>query len=204
MPPIGLPTRRPSDEFFCGGEDWWHDALVSPPAINWTIYTSAYRMAADRLIDSLADDHSEIDFLIYPILYLYRHYLELSLKGLIRDGVSLLDWGRKPPEGHGLNNLWIQAKGVINAAARLDGQKEPNLSIIDNCIKRFAEADPTGEFFRYPRHRDDKPIEHKVSRINVRLLRKEMDNTVQEIEMWANGISAYLDLKSEAAGEEYS
>ncbi|MDZ4183736.1 MAG: hypothetical protein U1D97_02000 [Desulfuromonadales bacterium] len=115
-----------------------------------------------------------------------------------------MDLGIKPPEGHGLNKLWIQAKEVINAAARLDGQKWPNLSIIDNCIKQFAEVDPTGEFFRYPRHRDDKPVAHRVSRINVRLLRKEMDNAAQEIEIWANGISAYLDLKSEAAGEGYS
>jgi hypothetical protein len=35
------------------------------------------------------------------------------------------------------------------------------------------------------------------------VLKEEMDNASREIEIWWNGLSAYLDLKDEAAGEGY-
>ena len=205
MPRIELPPPpRPGDEFFRGGEDWWHDALVSEYPIHWSIYSAAYKMAADRLVNSLAKDRHEIDFLIFPILYLYRHYLELALKGIIRDGESLLEVQNKPPAGHGLDKLWVRAAQVLRDSSRIDGLGQPDLSIIDNCIRQFATVDPTGESFRYARRRDDSPVEHKVSRVNVRVLKEEMDNASQEIEMWWNGLSAYLDLKNEVAGEGYA
>jgi hypothetical protein len=203
MSRIELPPPGQGEAFFRGGEDWWHDALISEYPIHWSIYSAGYKMAADRLVNSLSEDRYEIDFLIFPILYLYRHYLELALKGIIRDGESLLDSQRKPPEGHVLDKLWVRAEQVLRECSKIETVENPDLSIIDNCIRQFATVDPSGESFRYARRRDESPVEHAVSRVNVRVLKEEMDNASREIEMWWNGLSAYLGLQNEAAGEGY-
>ena len=52
----------------------------------WELYADGFREAADRLVGSL--DAGEMNSppgaaLIYPILFCYRHFLELQLKALV-------------------------------------------------------------------------------------------------------------------------
>src|SRR5260370_6794126 len=45
----------------------------------WDLYSDGFLHAGDRLVDGLTASPGE-DELLYPILYLYRHHLELELK----------------------------------------------------------------------------------------------------------------------------
>ena len=52
--------------------------------------------------------------LIYPIVFLYRQYLELRLKEIINEERKLLkksEYGY--PEHHKLDKLWPTAKGIV-------------------------------------------------------------------------------------------
>ncbi|MEA2753825.1 MAG: hypothetical protein QOJ54_114 [Aliidongia sp.] len=51
---------------FQGMEDW--------------VYSTGFRLAAHHLAEQVGDTGTEQGFLIYPIIYLYRHYVELVLK----------------------------------------------------------------------------------------------------------------------------
>lgn len=44
-----------------------------------------YKMAADCLVDDADDSERKRNRLIYPIVFCYRHFLELSLKHVIAD-----------------------------------------------------------------------------------------------------------------------
>src|ERR1017187_2718934 len=100
-----LVTRK-GDRFF----------LVRTPADeDWETYVAAYRMAAEKLVAQTYDGTLAINWLIFPIWYLYRHYLELRLKSLIWDGnvmegVPPKRW-KKPP--HSLEDLWPECRASI-------------------------------------------------------------------------------------------
>ena len=71
-------------------------------------YAAAYREAKDRLVRQLTRDrriHFSPD-LFMPILYLYRHSLELELKNLLRFGSGLLHGDEKLSNALGQHNLY--------------------------------------------------------------------------------------------------
>ncbi len=55
----------------------------------WETYVSAYRMAAEALFDRTHDMTLSINWLVFPVVFLYRHYLELRLKSLAWDGNAM-------------------------------------------------------------------------------------------------------------------
>src|SRR5882724_8747168 len=58
---------------------WPHSSDRDPP------YSEGYRMAARQLtegIEAKGERSSDQDYLVYPIIFLYRHHLELVLKRL--------------------------------------------------------------------------------------------------------------------------
>lgn len=49
---------------------------------DWDTYAMGYKRAGDILVQYVADNDWDQDFLVYPITFLYRQYLELRLKEL--------------------------------------------------------------------------------------------------------------------------
>ena len=82
--------------------------MVFSSADGWEFYAFAYQKGGDELVEVAKRTPRTADTLIYPILYCYRHYLELRLKSLIRDTSSLLDVPRDPPANHDLRALWSE------------------------------------------------------------------------------------------------
>src|ERR1700740_2864765 len=85
-----------------------------------SLYSNGYLLAADRLVESLAGVAFE-DCLIYPVFYLYRHYIELELKGSIKLFLSCLYKGSqagrerqlaKLAERHSIQVLWDKLKSL--------------------------------------------------------------------------------------------
>ena len=60
----------------------------------WAI-VEGFKEAADRVVDSLAATKERMDVFFFPVVYLYRHTIELSLKGLVNDGIYLRRPGRR-------------------------------------------------------------------------------------------------------------
>lgn len=50
---------------------------------------NGYKLAADLLVEEVAAETWRKDVLIYPIVFCYRHYLELILKSLLDDYGSM-------------------------------------------------------------------------------------------------------------------
>jgi hypothetical protein len=88
----------------------------SNACLNWRsdslpLYISGYKTAADKLLNLDFKELSvqEIDTLVFPIIFLYRQYIELELKYIIRETNILLNKKADFPPHHGLLDLWDRA-----------------------------------------------------------------------------------------------
>jgi HEPN domain-containing protein len=201
MPRITLDPEpiRPGGDLFKADRDWWLNAVLPAYDPSWYVYTEGYRRAADCLIQQLMRSRHEIDFLVYPIIFLYRQYLELSLKVMIRDAEEVLDHEEGPPRTHDLRQLWSRCRKRIEKA--LDTVSSDELNVIDNCIQQFSALDSSSEGFRYPERKDGSPVQHSVTHINLRNLMDEMANAANVIESAGNILSVVIDQKREFESE---
>lgn len=130
------------------------------------LYISGYEKATELLVKEVLKSNSNIDTLIYPIMFSYRHYLELCFKELswlckqvIKDKPSFIIKvkGEKKFEKydnnvHGLSPCW---QSVLNDLRIIDGDlPKSTVSQINKTVDEFQKLDPNGQSFRYPENRD--------------------------------------------------
>lgn len=109
-----------------------------------------FKLAGDSLVDQALDGSRKARMLAFPILFTYRHYVELALKGLISDFGHHA--GEKVTFDHSLSSLWRTALRVIESMnAPMDG-----LDYIGERIAEMDRLDPRSFAFRYAADRADK------------------------------------------------
>lgn len=113
---------------------------------SWCIYTDGFKRAAELLITNVESTH-EINTVIFPILALYRQYVELSLKEIIAYG-QYLEEHDVQQGGHDLKNLWVTAKSYIKKHYQDFGKGQ--LGRIEQLVCELYQLDPTSEATRYP------------------------------------------------------
>lgn len=106
------------DVVFQESPDWRNNARLDLGSNRWEIYAIGYMRAADILVARVLESQHELDFLIYPIVFLYRHYLELRLKELIVAGRELLDLPPDLRQVHRLDVLWVSCRKILGSLAR--------------------------------------------------------------------------------------
>jgi hypothetical protein len=149
-----LPPDK-GDMLFRSDKDW-ANANVSATVADW-VYMTGFRRAAHRLSELVCHADSEQDLLIYPIVYLYRHHIELVLKNIFESAFGLLDCSltqdnRKTLGRHGLLQLWQATRPLLNSVydhADDSPFPEAELDGIDFYIRQIHEHDPDGQCFRY-------------------------------------------------------
>jgi hypothetical protein len=167
---------------------------------SWSVYAEGYRLAADHVLLVALEKSSERDFLIYPICFLYRQFLELSLKEAIHYTEELVEGevGRVP-DHHRLEGLWARFQIAMKKVT--DGSLDAEVAVIENAVTQFGQLDPTSQAFRYPADREGEPIRHIRERVNLPTLRQEMANAARAVQMVTGGLSAMVDLQRELYSE---
>jgi len=129
--------QDPSDEM---DETWQHGTLIGGMACHDLPQVArAYKLAADELL-KLALSKYEPHELDYPILFLYRHTVEVYLK-------AALD---QPPEHHDLSRLiqLLEAEGEKKIAGWVKDRLW-DFHKIDNMASLFRYADPPDDGERW-------------------------------------------------------
>jgi hypothetical protein len=128
------------------------DPYVSPGPLsdNWYKYISAYKDAADILVDKIINDRSVQDFLALPTIFLYRHCIEFSLKLVNRYGYELYGIKKDYEAIHVLEDLWKDCREVIDKNWPKENKYSEILDATGNIIKDFSEIDSTSFETRYP------------------------------------------------------
>jgi len=187
-----LPAPDKSDQLFDSGDDWWHNACLNYTTDNWGLYIGGYMRAGDVLVDHISETHRDQDFLVFPIVFVYRQYLELRLKKLIRDMRALGNEKHAFPKTHDLSKLWADCRRLLIALEPTMGSEV--LEGVDEGIKQFGDLDPGSDSFRYPVHKDgEKSLPSDLKYINVRKLAEVMGKLNGFFEAVTMMVSEHID-----------
>jgi hypothetical protein len=150
------PPPRKTDILFGAGEDSGANACVN---YGWpdVAYRKGYRRGASQLAVQILETKTDQDLLIYPLIYLYRHHVELVLKSIVAVASILLDrelskTEKKAIKDHCLNKLWAAARPLLNSVCeKISNPVFPleDLEGIDAYIWQIHKLDPRSTSFRY-------------------------------------------------------
>ena len=118
---------------------------------NFFLFSEGYKTAAIKLFEQLDGSAFHANFLVYPLIFLNRQFLELRLKELISGLNFAISHKYEFPNGHGLQSLWNTYKDLI---LQIDsGHHSPDNATLQNVEKLIFEfnlIDPQSFSFRYP------------------------------------------------------
>jgi hypothetical protein len=182
----------------------------------------AFKLAADMILDShLAANGSHNDILLFPVLYLYRHCVELKLKDLLLLGIhtgffdeattdKILDEEDGIIGEHALCALWNKARDLLAHHC----QNDPELKIAESMINDLHQIDKDGQTLRYDRvkgtlqlrrpknkHLQDgqpHPVYDIPETIDAANLRQSMDCLYTYLESRYDGILGWWDAGQQA------
>lgn len=156
---------------------------------NWDTYATGYKEAADAIMERIIANPAWIDTYLYPVMFLYRHYLELRMKEIIGKCSGEVVYShsleallqRLLPE---IRKRWRGAE----ARARLQSFKER--------VAEFHRMDKTSETFRYP---DSGPKNEPPTRGEwINLL--QVQQVVDSMSIYLDGISSEIEAELDAEG----
>ncbi|MHC4276843.1 MAG: hypothetical protein ACYSTI_05870 [Planctomycetota bacterium] len=194
-----IPWPKKGDKLFTSGGDWCHEACLNYMGPSAVLYAGGYKDAADILVERISKETLPRDALVYPIVFLYRQYIELMLKEVIKDGNKLFDVTEEYPTHHNIAELWKQCRGIIEKV----WPKGPKVDLdsVEECLYEFSKTDPTSTAFRYPTDKDGEPSVPGISRIDLRNLSGVMSGIEVFFTGAIDGISSYLDAKGDMESE---
>ena len=122
---------------------------------DWNARAWGFKRAADILAAHVLATFRGGDLVIYPIVFLYRHHLELSLKEIIINGNKLLDEPVNFKAIHSLRDLWNDCRTVLERiGVSID---IPEAAPFEACIAQLDGLDPQSMSFRYPLQKTGAP-----------------------------------------------
>ncbi|WP_298327077.1 hypothetical protein [Asticcacaulis sp.] len=176
------------DKLFVSPGQTLDEGTLTPHA--WTrlvLMADGYREAADKLVDAVATESFLQSTVVYPIIFLYRHFLELELKYVLatygRHFDQEADWN-----SHKLTDLWKKVRPIIETAR--NGTDDGGATdAVEACVKEMSAADPMSFSFRYSVEKGGKPMVLAFETVNLVNLR----NTMKKISNYFTGLDGLLD-----------
>jgi hypothetical protein len=169
------------------GEPWIMNACLNFQADMTIGYVEGYRKAAERLIDCVEEAQRDQDYLVYPILFLYRHHLELRLKELLDLQKNLGIRDHSAAHMHKLSQLWKECELGLKRIEGAIGEEDWYLSVT-HCIGQIEAIDPASDAFRYSKRRDGSKSASTLKQVNLATLRITMESILD----WLDGASIAL------------
>ncbi|NQU22085.1 MAG: hypothetical protein HQ567_12435 [Candidatus Nealsonbacteria bacterium] len=184
-----------NEQLFKIGGDIDDHAKVTPYWASLAEYGENYKNAADAIITAAVNREMYIDSAVYPAVFLYRHYLELTLKDIIFRSRRLENKGNGFPKTHKLSILWQEAKQLLKQ--HYDSESPKELDYLDGCFKELDEHDPDSMAFRYPFDKKGNKHLMNLPQINVRHLMDTMDRIANFLSCIAAHIAERLQYRSD-------
>ncbi len=165
------------------------------------LYAYGYLEAADALIENLEATGRGVHIFLYPIMFLCRHHLELKLKSITEDAISLLDVELSKEEkkclttNHELPKLWSIAQKYLNQIWPEGDQAilEPTSTV----LSEIEAIDPKSFVSRYPTDNKTNEKHFKGSvPINILTFRERIDEAITMLDAIETGIAEYQDCKN--------
>lgn len=174
------------DRLFSQTQPAYGAFLAHQPGERLYHLTEGYKLAADLLVDQTEAEAWRRRKLVYPIVFCYRHFLELTLKAMLGQYGSM---GNMTPNWshHRLEDLWSDFRMLLRKLDA-DHPEEHGTDAVEQCLAEFAKIEPFSETFRYPSSRKGQPFDIDWEMIDLLQLR----DTVQAIENYFMASDGFL------------
>lgn len=193
LPEMPFPSK--GDHLIDPSVEWWGRGTFGPDRHGLDEYSSGYKQAADILATRVISAGRDTERLILPIMFLYRHYLELRLKELNTTGHELLSKKGELPGGHSLMNLWAEARRILEEVWPAGSKKE--LHAMDVIIREFDKIDPEGVAFRYPTNSNGLSTLDSLRHLDLPKTCEVIGKAANLLDSASAGIGEYLSNKRE-------
>jgi hypothetical protein len=150
------------DDQYSAFQKWDYTPFITvlPDEKGWIDYAESFYHSAEILIQGLATGKGSPDVEGIAAIFLFRHYLELTLKRIVvrgrhlvnsRKNASLKDV-KEVAKIHNLMALWNLVLRDAKSEIDSDTWQDYDIPFLEKCISEFDERDGKGFAFRYPRH----------------------------------------------------
>ncbi|CDZ68320.1 Hypothetical protein NGAL_HAMBI2605_66110 [Neorhizobium galegae bv. orientalis] len=200
------PPRADDVLFGSNSRDWHLNACIQHWGEVDYAYKAGFRKAALQLTQKMCEQPIDQDSVVYPIVYLYRHHVELMLKDIFRLVADLLDvsisGGQEKHLGrHDLAQLWSMIQPMLDAVCEMAGEDPlpaADLDGIDGYMRQLNNHDPRGESFRYARSRDaTRTLRADLVHINIRSFAIQMEKLADYLGGLENWLRMLVDGRNE-------
>jgi len=183
-----LPWPKKGDEPFRSSRNARSEARLDMASRTFSSYAIAYRQAAERLVSCALRSRTEYpDLAVLPVIFVYRHYLELALKNILCLGrrCSLGKVGMS--KTHDLSELWGQTRLVLEELS--PGNHPVELAVVERCVLEFHRHDKSSEESRYPVDKKGcRRSLQSLARVDLRNLKKGMVGVANFLDGCADGV----------------
>ena len=177
---------RPTDRPFVTADDPQENANIAEGFSRLVLMTDGYKEAADLMVQASESSELKRSMLVFPIIFNYRQFLELSLKYHLSTyggpvGIAP-NW-----RSHDLAALWTAFRNMLRRYDADDPDETD--SRVEKTILEFAKIDPKSYAYRYPVDRRGRPI--PVARTDLHL--PTLADVMNGVAGYFNGCDGYLD-----------
>ncbi|WP_221892865.1 hypothetical protein [Parasphingopyxis marina] len=183
------PTK--GDVPFVEATDSLNNAILAEDDLSrLVLMTDGYKKAADLMVAHTTEHAVDLDFLVFPVLFNYRHFIELSLKYQLAThgrfvGVEA-NWN-----SHDLGHLWSSFREMLERYGNPDpDDADP---VVEDIVLEFAKIDPASYSYRYPYDRNGHPIPLKYGAMNL----KHLSDVMNGVDGYFNGCDGFLSSMNE-------
>ena len=175
---------------------------------DFSVLAQGYAFAAERAMESWNGRGSRrTDLEAYPILFLYRHALELSLKHILYRAFELSRYHlpgeieEKLQNDHNLQRVWQVVSKTLNILYPYDQLKRSIEETISRACVELSELDPGSYTFRYPIDRNGEPMPATPRRVNLSAFVDEMNRVLEDLGTLGFTLSAEVGVAEDAFTE---
>ena len=173
-------------------QDWTRGGEFSNDPTSRHVHIWDGNMKAGALLVSACDEDSYARHsLIYPILFNYRHAIELAMKWVIKMYGRYSTTKIDDFKHHNLWKLWCLCKQIIVEV----GSDDEAIPIVEQVIKDFHDLDSSGQTFRYYSSKAGAPVALPEYPIDLPHIRDVMEGVAH----FFDGVDGQLDAHSSAA-----
>ena len=169
------PISRVSDG---GHVDWGFREAGARfgPCGRWSHLAEGYRRAGDAVVGAALGEGGA-DVLVFPAVFLYRHYIELQLKSHVEQLHEMGFTGERRTVDHNLCGLWRRLREALGDF----GSNLPSdaISSTERLIGEIGGLDRGSYSFRYGEDKSGNDLlkgTHSVDMRNLRDVMEKLDN----------------------------
>ncbi|MFZ0245591.1 MAG: hypothetical protein WAL68_07940 [Candidatus Binatus sp.] len=191
---VEIRWPRADDRLLRKAVDWSSAITFSNySAERHALILNGYFQAGHALVDHCQRNTYERQVMIYPILFCYRHALEMAMKWIVSSYGR--PFGVSPEPDHDLWQLWESCKAIFTQID--DEGAAVSTSTVERLVKEFHDLDIRAQAFRYSVTRKGDLL--RLPDIAVDLI--NLRDVMQGLENFFSGADGYLDHLCSASNE---